>query len=206
MAKRNVAVAASPGAESAGNGSTPQASPPAGRRPGPLTPEQRANIIYWDATRREALLTLLYAHPGQLTSTQVGQTLAKHPAFQDQAQLIGSGSADVAEKIRVQVHRLGASIKAEVEAARTAGTPIPNYPIPQLKRAGAGPGGGGDLRAILARAAQAAGIALQPAGAGTGQQAQAAQPTPTIPLAHPIGGGLVTAPPFNTGLIPIPQG
>lgn len=104
----------------AGNGTaTPatQAAKPARKRANPT------DSLYWDEPRLIALIGLLNANPGRLTSAQVAQALSQHPAFADQAAQLAAGGTGIADKIRQQVVKL-----SEISVER-------GYPALVLRRA-----------------------------------------------------------------------
>lgn len=73
---------------STGNGEqAPDKGAKGGRGPG-----NRENDLYFNDQRDEALMLLVGSRPGQLTSKQVAQALADHPAFADQRDLILTGA------------------------------------------------------------------------------------------------------------------
>jgi hypothetical protein len=167
------------------NGGTGTDTTPAASTTKTRGPKDPATTVYWDDTRKAALLALLYSQPGKLTGTQVAQTLANHPAFIDQQALFGSTDRAVGEKVRQQVVKLA-------KIAREKG-----YQEPQLKRTASGHG---NIDAVFAQAMAAVGIG-QPAPVPANVQVQS--PGQGTGL---IGGGIPLVPQGVGGLlIPVPN-
>jgi len=148
-------------------------------------PNDPATTVYWDDTRKAALLALLYSQPGKLTGTQVAQTLANHPAFVDQQALFGSSDRAVGEKVRQQVMKLAKIAKEK------------GFQEPHLKRTASGHG---NIDAVFAQAMAAVGIG-QTAPAPAPASVQVQSPGQGTGL---IGGGIPLVPQGGL-LIPVPN-
>jgi hypothetical protein len=175
------------GTNTAGDGTTTATSK---KTRGPSDP---ATTVYWNDERKTALLALLYSRPGQLTGSQVAQSLANHPAFVDQQQVMLSDLRKVGEKIRQQVNKLATVAKEK------------GHPEPQLRRAQTGHG---NIDNVFAQALAQVGIGqTQPQTQPMAGTAATNQGTGLVgggvPLV-PVGTGNLAV--GGSGLIPVPPG
>lgn len=113
--KKNGDAAANAGATGA-TGAAGTDSGTAGTATSTTRPRDTEATIYWNKARDLALINLLVANPGRLTTTAVCEKLASDPAFAEDAHLLATDKAP--DKIRQRVVKINKGLEKRGKTLR----------------------------------------------------------------------------------------